>query len=246
VALLVVSYPKSGRTWLRVMLDDIGLKVRFSHDGSDHYLRRHLIDLNPDKGKKYPSATVLLMVRDPRDTVVSGYFQVTRRLKLAAGTLSDFIRDDRHGINKICRFNLQWFAAGHQVGRFAILSYENMHDSAKTALIAVAEFAGTTLSLDVAERISDDRAFARMQAAEVNGELAKRYGEYLRPGDPGDAESFKVRRGIVGGYGDYLSDTDISYCDDVLSKTDYWPSCSAAISRWGVTKSVQIAPTRKD
>jgi hypothetical protein len=36
VDLLVISLPKSGRTWLRVMLDDVGLKAGFNRDGFDH------------------------------------------------------------------------------------------------------------------------------------------------------------------------------------------------------------------
>ena len=72
----VVSFPKSGRTWLRVMLDDIALKARFSHDGSDHVFRRSFSELDADKSR-YAQDSVLLLVRDPRDTVVSGYFQVT-------------------------------------------------------------------------------------------------------------------------------------------------------------------------
>jgi hypothetical protein len=50
-ALHVISFPKSGRTWLRVMLDDIGLNAKFSHDGADHILRCRLVDLQPDKSK---------------------------------------------------------------------------------------------------------------------------------------------------------------------------------------------------
>ena len=115
--LQIVSFPKSGRTWLRVMLDDVGAKAGFTHDGSDHQLRHPLAALQADKSR-YKGASILLLVRDPRDTAVSGYFQVTRRLMLSNAPISEILRDDCHGIRKICHFNLQWFAAAPRMKRF--------------------------------------------------------------------------------------------------------------------------------
>ena len=239
--LLVVSFPKSGRTWLRVMLDDIGATTSFTHDGSDHQLRSPLATLEADKSK-YAGMNVLLLVRDPRDTAVSGYFQIARRLKLSDASISDVLRDDRHGIKKICHFNLQWFAAAQQIPRFAVLSYEQMHKAPAEALCAAAAFAGITLDERIAELIASNRAFARMRVAEASGELAQRYGKFLAPGDRNDGESFKVRRGIVGGYGDYLSKADLSYCESVLVETSYWSHCERAISSWGFAR-LRTAPT---
>ena len=51
---LMVSFPKSGRTWVRVMLDSVNCKLRYTHDGSD--------------------LPLLFLHRDPRDTAVSGFF----------------------------------------------------------------------------------------------------------------------------------------------------------------------------
>jgi hypothetical protein len=181
------------------MLDDIGAQTGFTHDGSDHELRLPLAALEADKSK-YKGAKILLLVRDPRDTAVSGYFQVTRRLKLADVSISDILRDERHGLRKICHFNLQWFAAATawRKKQFRVLSYEQMHQAPAAALGEVAAFAGVTLDPNIAELIASNRAFARLRAAEASGELAHRYGPYLLPGDRNDAESFKVRRGVIG------------------------------------------------
>jgi signal transduction histidine kinase len=230
--LQVVSFPKSGRTWLRVMLDDVDAQAHFTHDESDHQLRQPLAALDGDKSK-YRDARVLLLVRDPRDTAVSGYFQVARRLKLSDASLSDVLRDERHGIKKICQFNLQWFAAARQVRGFAIISYEQMHAAPAVALCEAAAFAGVTLDERIAELVASNRSFARLRAAEARGDLAHRYGQFLLPGDVNDAESFKVRRGVVGGYFDYMSEADQLYCDSVLAETNYWSSYDQAIASWG-------------
>jgi hypothetical protein len=223
------------------MLDDVGVRAIFSHDGSDHILRRPSADLNPDKSG-YSGAITLLMVRDPRDTVVSGYFQITRRLKIEAGSLSELLRDDRHGIFKICHFNLQWFAAGDQINRFAILPYEQLHKSPSAVLKAVASFAGMALDDRMAALVTSNRTFQRMRAAEASGELAKRYGDILLPVNRNDTDSFKVRRGLVGGYSDYLSAADLSYCEQILAKTDYWSRLDQAMSRWDVEQFRLPAP----
>lgn len=230
--LQIVSFPKAGRTWLRVMLDDIGLEANFTHDGSDHALGQPLDALDADKSR-YRRATVLLLVRDPRDTAVSGFFQVNRRLKLSDAPISEILRDERHGIRKICQFNLQWFAAAPRIKRFAILSYEQMHEAPASALHSVATFAGVPLDVRIAELVAANRAFARLHAAEATGELAHRYGEYLLPGDRNDVDSFKVRRGVVGGCVDYLSEADQFYCDTVLAEMDYWSHHDRAITSWG-------------
>jgi hypothetical protein len=228
--LQIVSFPKSGRTWLRVMLDDVGATAGYTHDDSDHIRRRRLSDLNPDK-TNYTDRQVLLLTRDPRDTAVSGYFQALHRLQLPVGPISVFLRDERHGIEKICHFNKQWFDAGPQVKCFAILSYEQMHIAPETALIAAANFAGVDLPFPIAEEVVSNRKFSRMQAGEASGEFA-RYGSALEPGNFHEPESFKVRRGVVGGYKDYLSDADISYCDRILAEMDYEARSTEALSQW--------------
>ena len=230
--LKIVSFPKSGRTWLRVMLDDIGANASYYHDDSAHASRNRLADLDPDKSK-YAGSDILLLVRDPRDTAVSGYFQAVHRLNLPVGSISDFLRDERHGIAKICHFNIQWFAAGPRMTRFAVLSYEQMRKAPAAALVAVAGFAGIDLSEGNAQPVAAKREFSRMQAAEASGEFALRYGDILSPGNRNEKESFKVRRGVIGGYIDYLSDADLSYCDQILAETNYEAHCDQALSRWG-------------
>jgi hypothetical protein len=232
-ALQVISFPKSGRTWLRVMLDDIGAVARFCHDGSDYREQRPFHELPPDKSA-HCAKTVLLLVRDPRDAVVSGYFQVTRRLNMDVGSLSNFIRNPRYGIHKNCHFNILWFSAAHAIKRFGILTYEQMHNSPSVAVRAVAKFLGTNIDGETAETVTSNRSFERMQAAEATGGFTTCYGNILRPGNPEDRESFKVRRGVIGGYRDYLSESDRSCCEAILAETGYWSRLNDAMSLWNV------------
>jgi hypothetical protein len=56
-----------------------------------------------------------------------------------------------------------------------------------------------------------------MQRMEATGTFATRI---LAPGDAQDAESFKVRRGIVQGYHDYFTADDIRYLNSAMRHLD--------------------------
>ena len=43
----------------------------------------------------------------------------------------------------------------------------------------------------------------------------------MRAANINDDESYKVRRGIVGGYENYLSEGDIKYIDQVIKEMGY-------------------------
>jgi len=107
--LVVVSFGKSGRTWLRVMLSHLfrirhGLpenallgfdnfhnmnpavpKIFFTHD---NYIK----DVIDDPASKAPfyDKPVVLMARDPRDVAVSQFFQWKYRLKPNKVTLNNY------------------------------------------------------------------------------------------------------------------------------------------------------------
>src|SRR5205823_1765540 len=106
--------------------------------------------------------------------------------------------------------------------------------SPSASLRAVAAFAGARIDQKLADDVASDRTFERMQAAEASGELASRYGNALMPGNSNDRESFKVRRGLVGGYSAYLSSPDQRYCEEAFTRIRYWIHLQAALSRWGL------------
>ena len=58
-------------------------------------------------------------------------------------------------------------------------------------------------------------SFENMRRMEEEGAAAS---GRLRAGSPSDPESFKVRRGKVGGYRDYLGDADLRYIEDLMRR----------------------------
>jgi len=219
--ILVISYPKSGRTWLRVMLDYCNIQLRYYHqdsrlrEGIPYYL------MNNDL-KKFSRDYVILLMRDPRDVLVSSYFHATRRMAGSyEGSISDFIRDESFGVLKIISFNKIWLDNREMFKKFMVVSYEELHQDAYQVLKRITEFAERRVDENCLRDAVEHGSFSNMRQMELTN--SHKLGNRLEPGDVNDPESYKVRKGIVGGYAEYLSNEDIAYCEKIMEELNYPP-----------------------
>ena len=222
----LISFPKSGRTWVRYMLNHVGVQIEYSHAGSDNRLGLPFEEIAGRVGE-WTDRRIIFLTRDPRDTVVSCYFQATKRIAEEArfhGSISEFIREPRYGIEKIARFNLHWLESASLFRDFLPVSYEQLHASGDEELARVITFA-TGRPADRA-RIREAREagrFDNMRKAELAlGSTRSDDVTRLGGGVAGDVESLKTRRGKVGGWSDYLTGDDAIFVEEVLGRLDYW------------------------
>jgi hypothetical protein len=243
-AAYVISYPKSGRTWLRVLLgkalclhyglgpellldtptltDAAGvLRTDFHHDASE--LRDDLDYMTlPEDKRVYRGKDVVFLARDPRDVLVSSYFEATRRSFLFDGkpvgfdgSLADFVRSPVFGARKVAAFYDIWARNQRVPKNFLLIRYEQLHAEPQELLGEVLRFlgAGAVEQEHIAQAVSY-AGFDNMRRLERANAF---HDPRLRPGDPREPESYKVRRGIAGGYVDYLAQEDIAYIDRELA-----------------------------
>ena len=238
----LLSFPKTGRTWVRVMLAQM-LAVHYGRPevaeraplprieagpGAPSIVVRH--DGNPHKctpaeivghRREYAGCRVMLLVRDPRDAIVSNYFQVTRRDHWFDGDIGTYLRWPRGSLDSMLRYYDVWARERHVPAAFLLLRYEDLRRDTAAVLGRIAEFLGLR---DVApatlETVIAHSSFDAMRRRE-SGRAAD--GSPLAPGAAGDPESFKARKGRVGGYREYLSSADVDWMNARIDATlDPW------------------------
>jgi hypothetical protein len=244
---LVVSIPKSGRTWLRTFLSayfcaryehpfslDLSKcqdaripRVIYSHDLFEHRTKGRWWDRARGKylipATELRRAQIILLVRDPRDAFVSHYVQLTRPTAEAPGKLkmkkvSEMLRDRLLGIEQIVRTMNDWLIEFGDRPNVTLVRYEDLRSRP-------AEHFGCVLGAIGEQRVSQKHLDAALRFSEFNNmqklEAAGAFdSKILQPRDFQDPESFNVRRGRIGGFVDYLSSSDIEYANEAISALD--------------------------
>jgi len=243
--LQVISYPKSGRTWLTVMvgeylkrvfdlkIDDIMdihnysqsldnlPSIHFGHD--DQPLWKKPYELKMDKSK-FKNDKVILLIREPKDVLVSAYFERTKRypkyrpdLPMFEGSISKYIRQDVGGIDTIIEFNNNWYNNKSVPSDFRYYRYEDLIQNTHEVLSNILMFIGIEqIDETILHEVVVATEFKNMQKQE--GKMLFK-SVYLQPGDMTDQESYKVRKGKIGGYIDYLNEEDIIFLDSRIKNS---------------------------
>ena len=239
----VFSVAKSGRTWLRVLinkylslaydisftLEDLGKhetkipSILYTHEIWEHYskaklsqklLGKYIITDNMLKSKK-----VVLLYRDPRDVLVSLFFHMRKRSEhRAEKQIADFIFNKRHGIQQIVKVMNQWRERLKGHPDIFWIAYEELKVDTLGRLTELLKFLDfSVLDEEIARQAVTFSEFESMKKMEAKGAFVTRI---LKPGDPLDPDSFKVRKGKVGDYVNHFSSEDLILLDRAVADLD--------------------------
>ena len=202
-------------------------KVFFSHN---NYMRDFLEDwdtLNHFHGKK-----IVLLVRDPRDVAVSQFFQWKYRMRPHKKALNQypahgadidtwsFVTNPQCGIPRIVDFFNGWARALPDLeDNLLIIRYEDMRKDPAGVMKQVLDFVGTPGSDEQIAKAVEFASLENMKKLEEKS-LFKGSGARVKPGDKNNPNSYKVRRGKVGGYRDYFDDDQVDRIDSMIDGLD--------------------------
>ena len=216
----LISFPKTGRTWLMYMLgstmnrldEELILNIESSHDSSEIVIEDgSKIDPNLifhyTLRLRYLRSNILFMVRDPRDVIVSHFYQVTKRTNkpLQFKNISDFLRDERLGFKRIIHFYNLWYKNKKFAKRFLLVRYEDLLNDGIKELDRIIRFLNIDISISDLKKIYNDSSADKMRKLEIGRNLKgfKYFGDSIN--------HLKVRRAKIGSYKNELSDEDILY-----------------------------------
>jgi alcohol sulfotransferase len=248
VDVLLCSYPKSGRTWLRIMLaaylnqiyapgtpitlDAVAyivpelwfLRTTYQDEQTAHYralaeksgipliVATHLVSqvhiLRTGK-------SMIFLFRSIYDVLVSQYFErVHRQGDKDAETIWEFIQREKT-LEACVNYLNRWAIALEYHPCHLTLTYEDLKRDTVGSVSQVLQFMSIPVERERVQQAVDSAAFQRVQALEKQS-IGLGNQENLE-----DAARLRARRGIVGGYRDYLDETAVqtihNYCLDTMN-----------------------------
>ncbi len=238
---MVLSRAKSGRTWLRAMLSRLyqqhyGLpeaqliefdnfhrqceavpRILFTHG---FYLRDLLAS---DAGRRrFADKKALFLVRHPCDVAVSEYFQSTRRASEhkrdlygvdEGAAMFDFVMGGALGLPGILEYLNAWTPVVSALPQARILRYEDLRARPAEMLAPALELLGAPFSEQTVDEAVAFTSFDNLKELERTDFYKN---SRLKPKDPSDPDSFKVRRGKVGGYRDYFTPEQVRAMEELV------------------------------
>jgi len=240
---VVVSFGKSGRTWLRVLLSRY-LQLRFGLRPSafigfdnlhrknaaipraffthDNYLRDYTG--HHDSKADFYDKKVVLLVRQPEDVAVSQFHQWKFRM-----------RPHKKGLNKYPEHgkdvDIFTFTKDEDAGLPKVIDFMNgwAREIPRLRQLLIVRYEdlrrdtagqlGRVLEFmgqqPTAQELADCVAYASVENMRKLEEKSAFWlaGSRMRPRDKANPESFKVRRAKVGGYRDYFDEPQIAELD---------------------------------
>jgi alcohol sulfotransferase len=224
------SFQKTGRTWLRFLIAnyvvrvlDLGLEVDFrtvfqvvpnADDNPDRGLPAYAFGADPRVplvvcsharyDSRFAGKPILTIVRSPLDTLVSFYLHRSKQLGRETGTLHEWLRGERTGVAQLVSYYDSW-APPLRTERSLVLSYERLGAAPETELAPVWPFLGLPEDAGAAAEAVERSRFDRLRRLEEQTQL---------PGidyDVAEEDARRVRRGVVGGWRDYLDEEGAEY-----------------------------------
>ena len=217
----LISYPKSGRTWLQRLIVEAYLhkadnfsevkdifdlhnyintfpKILPTHGGAcweESFTVQDQNDIEAMDYQAYLAKPIVFMVRDPRDVLVSQYYHMKYRTGIKNISKHELIHSEVIGLPKMIAYMNKWMTLSKEsTNNIKIFSYEELHrDTINTVQAVLVQW---NLSIEKTHlQAGIQRAnIAQMRAKE--SPAAKSPWQYTK--DVNNQENYHARKGEIG------------------------------------------------
>ncbi|MGB3296260.1 MAG: sulfotransferase domain-containing protein [Phormidesmis sp.] len=222
---LLLSLTNCGRTWLRVIL---GRAMQLHYDIEkinlhDLFAFSEAVPTIPSIkpmhekygqfGNRYDGQKVILLVRDPRDAIVSRYHQ--HKASLGFDRLDQYVCEGPD-LAAYIQFYNDWQTHRDRAEDLLVVRYEDMKADTYPEIERIFQFLDLPVTPAEIRAAIDYASFKNMRKMEVEGSDQLNAGvmssrKIDRP------ETFKVRKGVIGGYTSELSEESMAFVDGLVN-----------------------------
>lgn len=221
---LLLSLTNCGRTWLRVILgrtmqlhygiEKINLHDLFAFSEAVPTIPsiKPMHEKYGQFGNGYDGQKVILLVRDPRDAIVSRYHQ--HHATLGFDSLDQYVCEGSD-LAAYIQFYNDWQTYSDRAEDLLVVRYEDMKADTYKEVARVFTFLNLPVTPAEIHQGIDYASFQNMRKMEVEGSDQLRVG-VMTSRDISNPESFKVRKGAIGGYRSELAPESTAFVDSVV------------------------------
>lgn len=235
----IISYPKSGRTWLQKMiieaariesgasfdLVDISLLhdevdafpyMLSSHAGSswEEKVQNHK-EIIKDDWNSYSHGKNVFLYRDPRDVLVSQFYHIRHRSGYESFPKTEVIDNPNVGLLKVINFMNKWLKYSRQYPKAILnVSYDELKADPHQSLKNILGHIGYQVSDNSIAKAIENTTLQKMRQNE-SGDSDNPWSTTQGKNNP---NSFHSRKGIIGEYKTFFSQEEISRIDEIISK----------------------------
>ncbi len=174
--------------------------------------------------------TIVMLARHPCDIAVSWYFQFTQRqsahkqelinhfidhpIDRRSISMWDFVRHSDIGLPFLINYLNTWERNVRDLERAQVIRYEDLRARPAETLLKIISLIDPSFGEEEIEEAVRFGSFDNLRQLESQGFF--RQGG-LKRRDAGNPDSFKVRRGKVGGYRDYFTDEQVAELEALVA-----------------------------